>query len=108
MMEDGRGVTCFAALSFMSSMRLRTHIISSALLGAALYPREPRRAALLALGGVLAWRAARDEARPGGLRDVEAAQHALPILTPLFYRNAFPYYYAFILPPRAAPWRFPP
>jgi hypothetical protein len=34
-------------------MRLRTHIISSALLGAALYPREPRRAALVALGGVL-------------------------------------------------------
>jgi len=34
-------------------MRLRTHIITSAVLGAALYPREPRRAALLALGGVL-------------------------------------------------------
>jgi hypothetical protein len=26
---------------------------------------------------------------------------ALPILTPLFYRNAFTYYYAFILPPAA-------
>lgn len=26
---------------------------------------------------------------------------ALPILTPLFYRNAFAYYYAFILPPAA-------
>ena len=34
-------------------MRLRTHIITSALLGAALYPREPRRATLLALSGVL-------------------------------------------------------
>jgi hypothetical protein len=34
-------------------MHLRTHIISSALLGAALYRREPRRAALLVLGGVL-------------------------------------------------------
>lgn len=34
-------------------MRLRTHILTSALLGAALYPRDPRRAALLVLGGVL-------------------------------------------------------
>jgi hypothetical protein len=34
-------------------MRLRTHILTSALLGAALYPRAPRRAALLLAGGVL-------------------------------------------------------
>jgi hypothetical protein len=34
-------------------MRLHTHFISSVLLGAVLYPRAPRRAALLALGGVL-------------------------------------------------------
>jgi hypothetical protein len=57
--------------------------------------------ALLALGGVVAWRAARDEARPGGLRKWLPLVLCLPILTPLFYRNAFPYYYAFILPPGA-------
>jgi hypothetical protein len=34
-------------------MRLRTHIIASALLGATIYRREPARAALLTLGGVL-------------------------------------------------------
>ncbi|HEX9370859.1 MAG TPA: hypothetical protein VF897_07620 [Roseiflexaceae bacterium] len=34
-------------------MRLRTHILTSTLLAAALYSRAPRRAALLALGGVL-------------------------------------------------------
>ena len=34
-------------------MRLRTHILTSALLGAALYPRAPRKAALLLAGGVL-------------------------------------------------------
>ena len=34
-------------------MRLRTHILASALLGAALYPRAPRKAALLLAGGVL-------------------------------------------------------
>ena len=34
-------------------MRLRTHILTSALLGAALYPRTPRKAALLLAGGVL-------------------------------------------------------
>lgn len=34
-------------------MRLRTHIISSTLTALALYPREPRRAALLGLSGVL-------------------------------------------------------
>jgi hypothetical protein len=34
-------------------MRLRTHILTSVLLGAALYPRTPRKAALLLAGGVL-------------------------------------------------------
>ena len=34
-------------------MRLRTHILTSALLGAALYSRAPRKAALLVAGGVL-------------------------------------------------------
>jgi hypothetical protein len=34
-------------------MRLRTHILTSALLGAALYPRAPRKVALLLAGGVL-------------------------------------------------------
>lgn len=34
-------------------MRLRTHLVSSLLLGAALYPRAPRKAALLLAGGVL-------------------------------------------------------
>ena len=34
-------------------MRLRTHILTSTLLGFALYRREPRRATLLALSGVL-------------------------------------------------------
>src|SRR3954462_9699222 len=34
-------------------MRLRTHILTSALLGAALYPRAPRKAGLLLTGGVL-------------------------------------------------------
>jgi hypothetical protein len=34
-------------------MRLRTHILTSALLGAALYPRAPRKAGLLLAGGVL-------------------------------------------------------
>jgi hypothetical protein len=34
-------------------MRLRTHILTSALLGAALYSRAPRKAALLLAGGVL-------------------------------------------------------
>src|SRR4051812_28395649 len=34
-------------------MRLRTHILTSALLGAVLYPRAPRKAALLLAGGVL-------------------------------------------------------
>jgi hypothetical protein len=33
-------------------MRLRTHLLASALAGIALYPRAPRRAALLALAGV--------------------------------------------------------
>jgi hypothetical protein len=33
-------------------MRLRTHILTSALLGAALYPRSPLKAALLLAGGV--------------------------------------------------------
>jgi hypothetical protein len=57
--------------------------------------------ALLALGGVMAWRTARDQAQPGGLRKWLPLVLCLPILTPLFYRNAFPYYYAFILPPGA-------
>lgn len=34
-------------------MRLRTHILTSGLLGVALYPRAPRKAALLLAGGVL-------------------------------------------------------
>jgi hypothetical protein len=34
-------------------MRLRIHILTSALLGTALYPRTPRRAALVLAGGVL-------------------------------------------------------
>ena len=34
-------------------MRLRTHILTSALLGVALYARAPRKAALLLAGGVL-------------------------------------------------------
>src|SRR5258706_3374400 len=34
-------------------MRLRTHILTSTLLGAALYPRAPCKAALLLAGGVL-------------------------------------------------------
>ena len=34
-------------------MRLRTHILTSALLGLAVYPRAPRKAALLLAGGVL-------------------------------------------------------
>ncbi|HWQ14820.1 MAG TPA: hypothetical protein VNL77_18620 [Roseiflexaceae bacterium] len=34
-------------------MRLRTHLVTSALAGLALYPRSPRRAALMVLGGVL-------------------------------------------------------
>jgi len=34
-------------------MRLRTHILTSALLGVALYPRAPRKATLLMAGGVL-------------------------------------------------------
>src|SRR5690242_8696308 len=34
-------------------MRLHIHILTSALLGAALYPRAPRKAALLLAGGVL-------------------------------------------------------
>src|SRR4051794_25667487 len=34
-------------------MRLRTHILTSTLLGAALYRRAPRKAALLLAGGVL-------------------------------------------------------
>jgi hypothetical protein len=34
-------------------MRLRTHILTSALLAIALYPRAPRKAALLLAGGVL-------------------------------------------------------
>ncbi len=34
-------------------MRLRTHILTSALLGVALYPGAPRKAALLLAGGVL-------------------------------------------------------
>ena len=34
-------------------MRLRTHLITSALTGIALYPRTPRQAALLTLAGVL-------------------------------------------------------
>jgi hypothetical protein len=33
-------------------MRLRTHFLTSALLGAALYPRSPTKAALLLIGGV--------------------------------------------------------
>jgi hypothetical protein len=33
-------------------MRLRTHLLASALAGIALYPRSPRRATLLALAGV--------------------------------------------------------
>src|SRR5262245_54838746 len=33
-------------------MRLRTHLIASTLAGIALYPRSPRRAALMALAGV--------------------------------------------------------
>jgi hypothetical protein len=56
---------------------------------------------LLAAGGVVAWRAARDPAKPGGLSKWLPLALCLPILTPLFYRNAFPYYYAFILPPGA-------
>jgi len=36
-----------------NDMRLRTHILTSALLGAALYPRAPRKAGLLLAGGVL-------------------------------------------------------
>ncbi len=35
------------------AMRLRTHIFTSALLGTTLYPRAPRKAALLLAGGVL-------------------------------------------------------
>src|SRR5690349_13269743 len=34
-------------------MRLRTHILTSALLAAAVYPRAPRKAALVLAGGVL-------------------------------------------------------
>lgn len=34
-------------------MRLRTHILTSALLGITLYPRAPRKAALLLAGGVI-------------------------------------------------------
>jgi hypothetical protein len=34
-------------------MRLRTHILTSALVGVALYPRAPRKVALLLAGGVL-------------------------------------------------------
>lgn len=34
-------------------MQIRTHMLASALAGIALYPRSPRRAALLALAGVL-------------------------------------------------------
>ena len=56
---------------------------------------------LLAAGGLIAWRAARDPASPGGLRKWLPLVLCLPILTPLFYRNAFPYYYAFLLPPGA-------
>src|SRR5678809_250675 len=33
-------------------MRLRTHLLASTLFGIALYPRSPRRAALVALAGV--------------------------------------------------------
>ena len=33
-------------------MRLRTHLIVSTLAGIALYPRSPRRAAMVALAGV--------------------------------------------------------
>ncbi|QEX15793.1 hypothetical protein FRZ44_10800 [Hypericibacter terrae] len=52
-------------------------------------------------GAVIAWRAARARDTDGGWERWLPLLLAVPILTPLIYRNAFAYYYAFILPPAA-------
>jgi hypothetical protein len=57
---------------------------------------------LLTFQGVwVAWRAARANAWHGRWEQWLPLLLALPILTLLFYRNAFAYYYVFILPPAA-------
>ena len=59
---------------------------------------SPLQTALLLLGAGFALRAAfwRSENRPAAL---VALAGAMPLLSLLFYRNAFPYFFAFILPP---------
>jgi hypothetical protein len=54
---------------------------------------------LMVYGTAQAWRQARQKGR--GWEAWLPLLLALPILTPIFYRNAFAYYYAFILPPAA-------
>lgn len=56
---------------------------------------------MLAEGAIIAWNTARSPANRGGWQALLPLVLALPILTPLFYRNAFPYFYPFILPPAA-------
>jgi len=50
-------------------------------------------------GAAIAWRAARRSAKMVGREAWLPLILALPLLTPFFYRNAFAYYYVFILPP---------
>ena len=53
-------------------------------------------------GAVLSWRTLRRDADPARRREARTLLVlALPLLTPLIYRNAFDYYYVFILPPAA-------
>jgi hypothetical protein len=52
-------------------------------------------------GAAIAWRAARGSFKTIGSEAWLPLVLALPLLTPLFYRNAFAYYYVFILPPGA-------
>lgn len=56
---------------------------------------------MLAEGAAIAWTVARSPANRGGWQALLPLVLALPILTPFFYRNAFPYFYPFILPPAA-------
>lgn len=56
---------------------------------------------MLVQGAAIAWSAARrPEARSGWLAYLPLVL-ALPVLTPILYRNAFPYFYPFILAPAA-------
>lgn len=56
---------------------------------------------LLAQGAVAAWARARGAESGSGWRALLPLVLAMPILTPMLYRNAFPYFFPFILAPAA-------